>query len=106
MRERTSFAGRREGLDFWVSWAALRAFFARERDGVGLRDRDGEEEEEESLSFAEVVSVADGCKGMMSSLASKDEGGLMLAKEESAFLESWEGYVGAMAFHDGNCDKG
>ena len=50
--------------------------------------------------------MADGCRGMMSSLASTDEGGLMLAKEESAFLESLEGFVGAMAFYDGNCDRG
>ena len=50
--------------------------------------------------------MADGCRGMMSSLASKDEGGLRLAKEESAFLEALDGFVGAMAFYDGNCDKG
>lgn len=101
MRERTSLAGRSEGLEFWLRCAALRAFFARDREVVGLRDGDGEESEEgESLSLAEACSAADGCRGIMSSLASRDGGGCMLNKEKSGSSKACEVFVGAMALHE------
>lgn len=85
MRERMSLAGRREGLEFWLRCAALRALLALDREIVGLRDGDGVEDEadESSLSLAEGVSAADGGRGIMSSLGERDEGGCMLARGKS-----------------------
>lgn len=98
-----SLAGRREGLGFWLRWAALRAFLAREREGVGLRV--GERVvDDESLSEAEAeaggFSGCGGGRGIMSSLSSvsSDEGGFMLAKESSWSSWSCEVLAGAMAF--------
>ena len=66
------------------------------RNGDGLVD----EEEEESLSFAEAVSAADGCREITSSLISRDEGTFKLAKGKSGSSKSLELFVGAMAFYD------
>ena len=90
MRERMSFAGRREGLECWVWWLALRAFFALDREVMGLRVGDGVEvEEDESLSFAKGVSAADGrCSEIISSLAPWNEVVFMLAKAESGSSKS------------------
>ena len=77
----------------------MRAFFALDREVVGLREGDGEDE---SLSLAEAVSAADGCRGMMSSPASRGEGALMLAREEYGSSKSRESFVGAMALYDGS----
>lgn len=92
-----SLAGRREGLEFWLRWAALRAFLAREREGVGLRVGDGVVDDE-SLSEAEWGSGCGGFRGIMSLSASSDEGGFMLAKMSSGSSLSCEVLVGAMAF--------
>lgn len=89
MRERMSFAGRRDGLEDWVRWAALRAFLALEREGVGLWVGDGEESErEESLSFKVGSEAVDGGSGIMSSLDSWEVGRFMLAKETSGSSRS------------------
>lgn len=53
MRERMSFAGRREGLEGCVWWAALRAFLALEREGLWAGDGGVDGEESLSLKFAE-----------------------------------------------------
>ena len=85
-----SFAGRREGLECWVWWAALRAFFALDRDVVGLRVGDGfAVEEDESLSSAKEVSAAGGrWSEIISLLDSGNEHGSMLAKAESGSSKS------------------
>ena len=66
MRERMSFAGRRGGLEFWVRWAALRAFLARDREVGGFwngdGDGDGDGVVDESLSESE-SEVGSGCAG-------------------------------------------
>ena len=72
---------------------------------MGLRDGDGvvDEEEEESLSFAEGFSAADGDREIMSSLASRNEDALMLAKENLGSSMLLEIFVGAMTFYPGSC---
>lgn len=107
MRERMSLAGRREGLDLWVWCAAFLAFFARDRDVVGLRDGDGdgvedEEEVDESLSSAGAFSVVGGCREIMSLPGSRDEYAFMLAKERSGSSNSLGLTVEAMTFYDGS----
>ena len=98
-----SFAGRKEGLDFWVLCAAFRALFALEREVVGLRDGDGAEDEEEvSLSFAEGFWAVDGWRGIMPSPGSRDEGASMLARDKSGSSMSLGLLIGAMAFYDGS----
>lgn len=93
-----SLAGRREGLEDWVWWAALRAFFALEREGVGLWVGDGGVDDE-SLSSKVGCEAVDGGRGIMSSLESGGEGGFMLDKESfSGFSMSCELFIGAMAF--------
>ena len=105
MRERMSFAGRREGLEDWVWWAALRAFLALEREvGVGLWwVGDGGvdiDDDDESLSgFAEEGVVVGKGRGIMSSLEAGEEGGFMLAREMSSASSVFWGLVGgAMIF--------
>ncbi len=49
----------------------------------------------ESLSSAEAFSATDRCRGIMSSPASRDNGALMLAREESKSSRSCELFVGA-----------
>ena len=98
MRESMSFAGRKEGLDFWFWCAAFRAFFALEREVMGLRDLDGlEDEEEESLSFSGAFSAAEGSRDIMSLPASGDKDASILAKEKSGSSKSCEVFVVAMA---------
>ena len=101
MRERMSFAGRRGGLEFWVRWAALRAFLARDREVGGFWNGDGGGVVDESLSESEVGSGCAGCRGIMSSLSFNAEGACMWARESSGSSVSCDGLVGAMALNGG-----
>ena len=93
-----SFAGRSEGLDFWVWCAALRTFFARDRAIAGFRDGDGEGGEDESLSVLEAFfSAVDGSRVIMSSLSSRDADAFIFAKDRSESSNSRGKSVGAMA---------
>ena len=56
------------------------------------------DEEEVSLSFAEGFWAVDGCRGIMPSPGSRDEGASMLAKGKSGSSKSLGVLVGAMAF--------
>ncbi len=96
-----SLAGRREGLECRLWWAALRAFLAFERVVGVLRVCGGGvvvDEVDESLSAAEGGSREEGWRGIMSSLVVG--GGIMLDRGRSGSSWSWEGFVGAMALYD------
>lgn len=62
------------------------------------------DEVDESLSSSDAFSGGeDFSRRIMSSRASSDEGGLMLAKESSGFSILDEVLEGAMALHNGSC---
>lgn len=101
-----SIAGRREGLESWVWCAALRAFFARDREVVDLRDGDRvPDEEDESLSLAEAFSSAvGGCSAIMSSLVPRDGGALMLARLKSGSSKPGDVFEAAMSLNERAAD--